>query len=130
MLRKKPWAALVAVSALLQLSRGDESTHTVTARFDRRGRLTGCVLVQYAVGEPVKLWANKVGPYHNPQEVPASAPMRLTSLPQETYLYHSLPYCRPYVHERKSHSLGDALEGNTLINTGIKIAFLSTSNLM
>ena len=44
---------------------------------------------------------------------------------QETYLYHSLPYCRPYIHERKSRSLGDALEGNTLINTGIKINFRS-----
>jgi len=29
------------------------------------------------------------------------------------------------VHERKSRSLGDALEGNTLINTGIKISFLN-----
>jgi len=82
----------VVFSALLHCARADEATHT------------------YVPSEPVKLWANKVGPYHNPQE---------------TYLYHSLPYCRPYVHERKSRSLGDALEGNTLINTGIKISFLN-----
>jgi transmembrane 9 superfamily protein 3 len=84
----------VALATLL-LCRADESTHT------------------YVAGEAVKLWANKVGPYHNPQE---------------TYLYHSLPYCRPYVHERKSRSLGDALEGNTLINTGIKISFLNDTD--
>merc|ERR1711871_1392841 len=87
---------LLASTLVLGLSRlgvvADESAHT------------------YHSGEAVKLWANKVGPYHNPQE---------------TYLYHSLPYCRPYVHERKSRSLGDALEGNTLINTGIKITFLN-----
>jgi len=64
----------------------------------------------YNPGESVALWANKVGPYHNPQE---------------SYLYHSLPFCRPYIHERKSRTLGDALEGNTLVNTGIKIQFLN-----
>merc|ERR1711871_1754585 len=91
---------LLASTLVLGLSRlgvvADESAHT------------------YHSGEAVKLWANKVGPYHNPQE---------------TYLYHSLPYCRPYVHERKSRSLGDALEGNTLINTGIKINFRNNTEL-
>jgi len=87
-------AAIVTtvLAVLTRLSAADESTH------------------DYLASDNVVLWANKVGPYHNPQE---------------TYLYHSLPYCRPYVHERKSRSLGDALEGNTLINTGIKISFLN-----
>ena len=35
---------------------------------------------KYEQGELVNLWVNKVGPYHNPQE---------------TYVYYSLPFCRP-----------------------------------
>ena len=114
---------VVGIGLLLQRSQGDEHSHT------------------YVPGEEVKLWANKVGPYHNPQVRRSRRKLARDSLPtatefarltefaccreQETYLYHSLPYCRPYIHERKSRSLGDALEGNTLINTGIKINFRS-----
>jgi hypothetical protein len=36
----------------------------------------------YKKGEEVTLWANKVGPYHNPQE---------------TYDWDSMPFCRPKV---------------------------------
>ena len=43
---------------------------------------------------------------------------------QESYLYHSLPFCRPSQHEQKPRTLGDALEGNTLLNTGIAFKFL------
>merc|ERR1711865_711225 len=65
---------------------------------------------KYSPGEEVKVWANKVGPYHNPQE---------------SYLYHSLPFCRPSKREQKARTLGDALEGNTLLNTGISLQFRS-----
>lgn len=34
----------------------------------------------YKQGDPVMLYVNKVGPYHNPQE---------------TYHYYTLPVCRP-----------------------------------
>lgn len=36
--------------------------------------------VSYKQGDPVTLYVNKVGPYHNPQE---------------TYHYYTLPVCRP-----------------------------------
>jgi transmembrane 9 superfamily protein 3 len=65
---------------------------------------------KYIQGEEVKVWSNKVGPYHNPQE---------------SYLYHSLPFCRPSKQEQKPRTLGDALEGNTLLNTGIALKFMS-----
>jgi len=63
---------------------------------------------KYTNSEEVKVWANKVGPYHNPQE---------------SYMYHSLPFCRPSKHEQKPRTLGDALEGNSLLNTGIALQF-------
>eukprot|EP00002_Diphylleia_rotans_P017516 TRINITY_DN3400_c0_g2_i2.p1 TRINITY_DN3400_c0_g2~~TRINITY_DN3400_c0_g2_i2.p1 ORF type:complete len:308 (+),score=72.11 TRINITY_DN3400_c0_g2_i2:53-976(+) len=64
---------------------------------------------RYEEGEVVKLWLNKVGPYYNPQE---------------TYLFYTLPYCKATekVEERKE-GLGEALEGNELINSGYKIGF-------
>jgi len=65
---------------------------------------------KYTPDEEVKVWANKVGPYHNPQE---------------SYLYHSLPFCRPNKREQKPRTLGDSLEGNTLLNTGISLKFRS-----
>lgn len=34
----------------------------------------------YKEGDPIMLYVNKVGPYHNPQE---------------TYHYYTLPVCRP-----------------------------------
>lgn len=69
--------------------------------------------MQYKVEEPVKLWVNKVGPYNNPQE---------------TYNYHSLPFCQPS--ENPAHKwggLGEVLGGNELIDSQIDIKFLSMS---
>lgn len=66
--------------------------------------------MQYKVEEPVKLWVNKVGPYNNPQE---------------TYNYHSLPFCQPS--ENPAHKwggLGEVLGGNELIDSQIDIKFL------
>lgn len=66
---------------------------------------------QYAVGDEVKLWVNKVGPYNNPQE---------------TYNYYTLPFCKPNPDAKPEHrwgGLGEVLEGNELINSQIDIRF-------
>eukprot|EP00003_Mantamonas_plastica_P024641 TRINITY_DN462_c1_g1_i10.p1 TRINITY_DN462_c1_g1~~TRINITY_DN462_c1_g1_i10.p1 ORF type:complete len:259 (-),score=64.70 TRINITY_DN462_c1_g1_i10:76-810(-) len=65
---------------------------------------------RYEPDEDTKLWVNKVGPYYNPQE---------------TYTYYSLPFCKPSgdpVH-RSSGWLGEALEGNELVDSAIPIKF-------
>jgi transmembrane 9 superfamily protein 3 len=69
-------------------------------------------LVQYAVGDPVMLWVNKVGPDNNPQE---------------TYNYYSLPYCKPGKADahHKWGGLGEVLQGNELIDSQIEIKFQS-----
>eukprot|EP00824_Muranothrix_gubernata_P003219 TRINITY_DN13943_c0_g1_i1.p1 TRINITY_DN13943_c0_g1~~TRINITY_DN13943_c0_g1_i1.p1 ORF type:complete len:589 (-),score=101.66 TRINITY_DN13943_c0_g1_i1:1136-2902(-) len=89
------WRVLVGVTLALCLvvpaARGDESNH------------------RYQEGDPVKLWVNRVGPYHNPQE---------------TYNYYHLPFCRPPgKREHKWGGLGEVLEGNELIQSGIPITF-------
>lgn len=66
---------------------------------------------QYAEGDQVMLWVNKVGPYNNPQE---------------TYNYYSLPFCKPGKDNNPNHKwggLGEVLEGNELINSEIDIKF-------
>jgi len=76
-------------------------------------RLTRVVAAQYADGEVVKLYVNKVGPYNNPQE---------------TYNYYELPFCKPPVAlghkpKRKWGGLGEVLQGNELIDSEIEIQF-------
>lgn len=64
---------------------------------------------RYEDGEAVVLWVNKIGSYDNPQE---------------TYQYYTLPFCK--VHDKVQQSaegLGEALEGNELINSGYRIEF-------
>jgi len=65
---------------------------------------------KYNPGDEVTLWVNKVGPYHNPQE---------------TYAFYSLPFCIPKGKElkQKSDSIGAALDGNELRDSGILIRF-------
>jgi hypothetical protein len=69
---------------------------------------------KYEIGEHVILWVNKVGPYHNPQE---------------TYRFHSLPYCVPDTppagrqHAVKWDGLGSVLEGNDLSDSRIPLSF-------
>jgi transmembrane 9 superfamily protein 3 len=68
-------------------------------------------VAQFAVGEPVTVWVNRVGPYHNPSE---------------TYTYFSLPFCRSaeaLQPERKDAGIGEVLEGNELVNSGYKLFF-------
>jgi len=66
---------------------------------------------KYESDEPVVLWVNTVGPYHNPQE---------------TYPYYQLPFCKPSfgieTHKRPS-GIGEILEGNELRNSGLKLHF-------
>ena len=59
------------------------------------------------------LWENKVGPYNNPQE---------------TYNYHELPFCRveTALDEKPTHKwggLGEILQGNELIDSGVEFRF-------
>lgn len=77
--------------------------------------LSSCVFADeysqsYVYNESVLVWANKVGPYNNPQE---------------TYPYFSLPFCKPPGHDsiHKSDGLGSILSGNELVDSGIHIPF-------
>eukprot|EP00270_Netrium_digitus_P021509 TRINITY_DN921_c0_g1_i1.p1 TRINITY_DN921_c0_g1~~TRINITY_DN921_c0_g1_i1.p1 ORF type:complete len:593 (-),score=100.18 TRINITY_DN921_c0_g1_i1:257-2035(-) len=66
---------------------------------------------KYAIGDRVKLWVNKVGPYNNPQE---------------TYNYYELPFCKPLVNKKPEHKwggLGEVLEGNELIDSQMEFEF-------
>jgi transmembrane 9 superfamily protein 3 len=65
----------------------------------------------YEAGDDVTLWVNKVGPYHNPQE---------------TYLFFSLPFCTTKPVDQLEHrwdALGEVLEGNDLISSGLRVKF-------
>ncbi|CAL5227062.1 g9965 [Coccomyxa viridis] len=60
-------------------------------------------------GAPVKLYANKVGPFSNPSE---------------TYQYYDLPFCRPEGGlEHKPETLGEVVDGNRLIMTPYDLSF-------
>lgn len=68
---------------------------------------------QYNLGETVRLWVNKVGPYNNPQE---------------TYNYYYLPFCKPKQGGKAVHKwggLGEVLQGNELIDSQLDIKFRS-----
>ena len=68
---------------------------------------------QYNIGEAVRLWVNKVGPYNNPQE---------------TYNYYYLPFCRPKGRDKPGHKwggLGEVLQGNELIDSQLDIKYRS-----
>ena len=72
---------------------------------------------QYKVQEEVTLWANKIGPYHNPQE---------------TYSFYSIPFCQPNMGKELKHKwdgLGSILEGNELVDSGLHINFKGTNAL-
>ncbi|OWM73657.1 transmembrane 9 superfamily member 5 [Punica granatum] len=62
----------------------------------------------YNVGDHVPLFANKVGPLHNPSE---------------TYQYYDLPFCRPDPLIPKRESLGEVLSGDRLTNTLYSLKF-------
>ncbi|XP_074838462.1 transmembrane 9 superfamily member 1 [Carettochelys insculpta] len=63
---------------------------------------------RYQPGDPVVLYVNKVGPYHNPQE---------------TYHYYQLPVCAPAKIRHKSLSLGEVLDGDRMAESLYEIRF-------
>ncbi len=66
---------------------------------------------KYEQDEMMVIWLNKIGPYHNPQE---------------TYTYYTLPFCKPdgNYHEKSAYAgVGEVLEGNELVQSGMKISF-------
>ncbi|KAL0350247.1 UNVERIFIED_CONTAM: Transmembrane 9 superfamily member 3 [Sesamum radiatum] len=56
---------------------------------------------KYKIGDAVPLYANKVGPFHNPSE---------------TYRYFDLPFCSPGDVKDKSEALGEVLNGDRLVD--------------
>lgn len=69
---------------------------------------------QYELNSEVVIWMNTVGPLSNRQE---------------TYEYYQLPYCHgnaPVEHHHET--LGEALQGMDLINSGIPMKFRSKQN--
>ncbi|XP_059037696.1 transmembrane 9 superfamily member 1 isoform X2 [Mustela lutreola] len=65
-------------------------------------------VTHYKAGDPVILYVNKVGPYHNPQE---------------TYHYYQLPVCCPEKIRHKSLSLGEVLDGDRMAESLYEIRF-------
>ncbi|XP_015261849.1 PREDICTED: transmembrane 9 superfamily member 1, partial [Gekko japonicus] len=63
---------------------------------------------RYQQGDPVMLYVNKVGPYHNPQE---------------TYHYYQLPVCSPVNIRHKSLTLGEVLDGDRMAESMYEIRF-------
>ncbi|KAL3510301.1 hypothetical protein ACH5RR_029702 [Cinchona calisaya] len=63
---------------------------------------------KYEKGDPVPLYTNKVGPFHNPSE---------------TYAYYSLPFCPPDHWEEKKETLGEMLNGDRLVSAPYKLDF-------
>ncbi|OAY85243.1 Transmembrane 9 superfamily member 3 [Ananas comosus] len=63
---------------------------------------------RYKAGDPVPLYANKVGPFHNPSE---------------TYRYYDLPFCSPEHVKEKSEALGEVLNGDRLVDAPYKLDF-------
>lgn len=62
----------------------------------------------YTAGEKVFVYANKMGPFNNPLE---------------TYQYFDLPGCSPASKTHKTPSIGQALVGDELYETRIKVLF-------
>ncbi|XP_059649751.1 transmembrane 9 superfamily member 2-like isoform X3 [Cornus florida] len=63
---------------------------------------------RYKAGDPVPLYANKVGPFHNPSE---------------TYAYSDLPFCSPDHVKQKKEALGEVLNGDRLVSSPYKLDF-------
>ncbi|KAG6720660.1 hypothetical protein I3843_03G072800 [Carya illinoinensis] len=90
---EKIMACLVAAMVILcslTLVRSDASDH------------------RYKAGEDVPLYANKVGPFHNPSE---------------TYRYYDLPFCSPAHMQEKKEALGEVLNGDRLVVAPYKLEF-------
>ncbi|CAN1266633.1 Transmembrane 9 superfamily member 3 [Linum perenne] len=64
---------------------------------------------RYKDGDQVPLYANKVGPFHNPSE---------------TYRYFDLPFCFPAHMKEKKEALGEVLNGDRLVSAPYQLDFL------
>eukprot|EP00244_Chara_vulgaris_P011221 TRINITY_DN547_c0_g1_i4.p1 TRINITY_DN547_c0_g1~~TRINITY_DN547_c0_g1_i4.p1 ORF type:complete len:692 (+),score=110.61 TRINITY_DN547_c0_g1_i4:247-2076(+) len=63
----------------------------------------------YRDRDAVPLYANKIGPFHNPSE---------------TYHYYDLPFCQPSGKKKyKPEDLGEVLEGDRMVNTMYELPF-------
>ncbi len=60
-------------------------------------------------GDPVPLYANKVGPFANPSE---------------QYEFYTLPFCAPKEEERKGLHLGEVLGGDRMMKSLYSLPFL------
>ncbi|CAN6885406.1 unnamed protein product [Brassica oleracea] len=91
---KTPTMLLLLVGALIfsgaGLVRSDASDH------------------RYKEGDTVPLYANKVGPFHNPSE---------------TYRYFDLPFCVPEGVKEKKEAFGEVLNGDRLVSAPYKLNF-------
>ncbi|KAG0565350.1 hypothetical protein M758_8G179500 [Ceratodon purpureus] len=74
----------------------------------RMGRVLLSAKHKFKENENVPLFANKVGPFHNPSE---------------TYQYYDLPFCKPAHFVHKSEDLGEVLEGDRMVNTRYNVTF-------
>ncbi|TKY44867.1 Transmembrane 9 superfamily member 3 [Spatholobus suberectus] len=70
---------------------------------------------RYKDGETVPLYANKVGPFHNPSE---------------TYRYFDLPFCLPDDWKEKKEALGEVLNGDRLVSAPYKLEFQRDKELV
>ncbi|GJN12371.1 hypothetical protein PR202_ga30643 [Eleusine coracana subsp. coracana] len=68
---------------------------------------------KYKEGDHVPLYANKVGPFHNPSE---------------TYRYYDLPFCAPEHPKDKREALGEVLNGDRLVDAPYELNFKEDKN--
>jgi len=89
-------------------ARGFESFSSSSSREGRA--LLGQKDHSYKIHEKVPLYANKIGPFHNPSE---------------TYQHYDLPFCLPADNQigYKSEDLGEVLEGDRMVGTPYDISF-------
>ncbi|XP_047330739.1 transmembrane 9 superfamily member 3-like [Impatiens glandulifera] len=92
MMKKRRTLLLIVVFILYRISqvRSDASDH------------------RYQQSDSVPLYANKVGPFHNPSE---------------TYRYFDLPFCLPAHLKEKKEDLGEVLNGDRLVSAPYTLDF-------
>ncbi|RZR95998.1 hypothetical protein BHM03_00024918, partial [Ensete ventricosum] len=81
---------------------------------------------RYKQGDPVPLYANKVGPFHNPSILFSCISMLISFvfLCSETYRFFDLPFCIPDHVTEKKEALGEVLNGDRLVGAPYKLDFL------
>eukprot|EP00877_Chromochloris_zofingiensis_P003452 jgi/Chrzof1/13107/Cz07g20050.t1 len=105
------WPVLMWLAGclLLQQSVAETLQRPTSKHYMPSRRILGESNHMYKKGEKVLLYANKVGPFHNPSE---------------TYQYYNLPFCTPAEgKEYKFEDLGEVLEGDRLVSTPYNIKF-------